>query len=73
LALFELVGHHPNAIAAAHLKFFDVSGSHPDWPREVVVERLNDWPSADLAVLGKVASHVRDMGTDWSDLEQLAA
>lgn len=73
LALFELVSPHPNAIAAAHLKFFDVSGSHPNWPREAVVERLNDWPSADLAVLGKVASHVRDMGSDWNDLELLAA
>lgn len=73
LALFELVSPHPNAIAAAHLKFFDVSGSHPTWPREAVVERMNDWPSADLAVLGKVASHVRDMSSDWNDLEQLAA
>lgn len=73
LALFELVSPHPNAIAAAHLKFFDVSGSHPTWPREAVVERLNEWPSADLAVLGKVASHVRDMESDWNDLERLAA
>lgn len=73
MALFELVSPHPNAIAAAHLKFFDVSGSHPTWPREAVVERMDDWPSADLAVLGKVASHVRDMSSDWNDLEQLAA
>lgn len=72
LAIFEIVSPHPNALSAAHLKLFDMMTSHPEWPREVVTNRIEAWPSADMVLLSGVASHVRDFASDWSDLRNLA-
>jgi hypothetical protein len=72
LAIFEIVSPHPNALSAVHLKLFDIMTSHPEWPREVVTNRIDAWPSADMVLLSGVASHVRDLASDWSDLGRLA-
>ena len=73
LALFQTLTLSPNALAAAYLKFDDVMRAHPDWPREAIVEDLSIWPSPDLAAMQHVATHVRSLGSDWSDLTKLAA
>jgi hypothetical protein len=73
LALFETLTPSPNALAAAYLKFDDLMRAHADWPREAVVEDLSIWPSPDLAVMQHVATHVRGLASDWSDLMKLAA
>ena len=70
-AVFELVLPHPNALAAAHLKLFDLKAAHPQWPREAVTERLEAWSGADMNLLNGVSSHVRDMRHEWRDLEGL--
>lgn len=73
LAIFEIVNPHPNALAASHMKLFDMMGGHPEWPREAIAARLSDWASSDLALISNVASHVRELKSDWQDLKQLAA
>jgi hypothetical protein len=72
-AVIELVSPHPNSVAAAHLKLFDLKEGKPDWWREVVTERLADWAAHDMALLNRVATHVRDRESDWSDMAKLAA
>lgn len=72
-AVIELVSPHPNSVAATHLKLFDVKEGKPEWWREVVTERLADWSAPDMALLNRVASHVRDRESDWSDMVKLAA
>ncbi|MFN7881753.1 MAG: hypothetical protein ACK5PF_01870 [bacterium] len=72
-AVFELASPHPNSVAATHLKLFDLKEAKPEWLREVVTERLADWSAPDMALLNRVASHVRDQESDWSDLANLAA
>lgn len=71
-ALFQVTSPAPNSIASTHLKFFDVAQSHGDWPREAIVERLEDWASEDIALLSQAASHIRGLERDWSDLEKLS-
>lgn len=73
LAVFEALTPNPNAVASAYLKFDDVMRAHADWPREALIERFSDWAAPDLAVLQNVASHVRDLEADWSDLGALVA
>lgn len=68
-AAFQAVSPAPASIAAAHLKFYDLSMAHPDWPREAVVEHYSHWRADDLAVMSQVASHVRDLTQPWDDLE----
>lgn len=70
-AVFEVVAPNPNSLSAAHLKLFDLQEAHPDWPREAVTERLQDWSSADMTLLARVASHVRAMDQNWQDLPGL--
>ncbi len=70
-AVFEVVTPNANALSSSHLKLFDLMGAHPEWPREVVTERFSDWSSADMNLLAGVASHVRSMEQDWSDLPAL--
>ncbi|MFN7320279.1 MAG: hypothetical protein ACK5TM_04480 [Methylobacterium sp.] len=72
-AVIELVSPHPNSVAAAHLKLFDLKEGKPEWWREVVTEQLADWAAPDMAVLNRVATHVRDRDSDWSDMAKLAA
>lgn len=72
-AVIELVSPHPNSVAATHLKLFDLKEGKPEWWREVVTERLADWAAPDMALLNRVASHVRDRESDWSDMTKLAA
>lgn len=72
-AVIELVSPHPNSVAATHLKLFDLKEGKPDWWREVVTDRLVDWAAADMSLLNRVASHVRDRESDWSDFAKLAA
>ena len=73
MALFETLTPSPNAIAAAYLKFDDIMRAHADWPREAVVEDLSLWPAPDLAIMQHVATHIRGLASDWSDLMKLAA
>lgn len=68
LILFDTIAPHPAALSAAHIKLFDLKDAHPDWPREVVTERLEAWDSADMVLLAGVATHVRDLSHDWVDL-----
>lgn len=70
-AVFEVVSPNANSLSAAHLKLFDLMGAHPNWPREVVTERLSSWESADIALLSAVATHVRGVDQDWKDLTEL--
>lgn len=70
-ALFEAVSPNPKSLSAAHLKLFDIKEAHPEWLREAVTERLADWGSADMALLAKVATHVRAMDREWRDLGAL--
>lgn len=70
-AVFEAVAPNTNSLSAAHLKLFDLKSAHPDWPREAVTERFEDWSSADMALLAGVATHVRAMDRDWRDLPAL--
>lgn len=67
-AVFEVVTPNPNSLSSAHLKLFDLMAAHPEWPREVVTERLDEWDSADMTLLAGVATHVRGMDREWSDL-----
>lgn len=73
LALFEIISPAPPSVAFAHTKFSDVQRAQPDWPREAVVENLNNWPSESLALISQVTSHVRPAGADWKDLPLMAA
>lgn len=70
-AVFEVVTPNPNSLSSAHLKLFDLMGAHPEWPREVVTEKLDDWDPADMTLLSGVATHVRGMDRNWSDLPSL--
>ncbi len=72
-ALFEIVSPAPASLSAVHLKFFDLGQAHEDWPREAVVETLRNWNAEDISLLAQVATHVRDLRTDWNDLQRLAA
>lgn len=73
MALFEIVSLSPQSVAFAHTKFFDVQKSHPNWPREAVVDDVNRWPSDSLSLISQVASHVRSRDTSWDDIALLAA
>lgn len=73
LALFEVISPAPPSVAFAHTKFSDVQRAQPEWPREAVVENLNDWPSESLALISQVTSHVRPASIDWKDLPLMAA
>lgn len=70
-AIFEAVAPNSNSLSAAHLKLFDLMEAHPDWPREAVTERLQDWSQADMTLLSRVVTHVRAMDQDWRDLSSL--
>jgi hypothetical protein len=70
-AAFQTVFPVSVSIAATHLKFFDLSIAHPEWPREAVVERYSLWRADDLAVMSQVASHIRDLDQAWPDLDSL--
>lgn len=70
-AVFEVVTPSPNSLSATHLKLFDLKDAHPEWPREAVTERLEDWSSADMSLLAGVATHVRAMDREWKDLPEL--
>ena len=72
-AVFQTVTPVAASIAPVHLKLYDLREAHSDWPREVIVDDLTVWPSEDLAIMQPVASHVRDFGNPWSDLQSLAA
>lgn len=72
-ALFEIVTPAPASISSTHLKFFDLEREHHDWPREAVVESMADWNASSLALLNQVATHVRPILGEWSDLPALAA
>lgn len=72
-AVVELATPHASSVAATHLKLFDLKEGKPDWWREVVTEKLSDWTEPDIALLNRVASHVRERDSDWSDLAKLAA
>lgn len=72
-AVFEIVSTAPVSLASAHLKFYDIGQAHKDWPREAVAETLDDWNAEDVAVLSQVATHIRDLRSDWSNLRRLAA
>lgn len=71
-AVFEVVTPNANSLSAAHLKMFDLKDAHPEWPREAITERLEDWSSADMALLAGVATHVRAMDREWKDLPAFA-
>ncbi len=73
IALFEIISPAPPSVAFAHTKFSDVQRAQPDWPREAVVENLNEWPSESLALLSQVTSHVRPASAEWKDLPLMAA
>jgi hypothetical protein len=68
-AVFEILSPNTNALSSTHMKLFDLQAAHPDWPREVITNRLEDWPPADMNLLSGVASHVRDLQHAWPDLE----
>lgn len=70
-AVFEVVTPSPNSLSATHLKLFDLKDAHPEWPREAVTERLEDWSGADMSLLAGVATHVRAMDREWQDLPEL--
>ncbi|MBA3810221.1 MAG: hypothetical protein H0X27_00980 [Caulobacteraceae bacterium] len=72
-AAFQTVSPVPTSIAATHLKFYDLSQVHPDWPREAIVESYSLWRADDLAVIAQVSSHVRDFAKPWLDLASLHA
>ena len=73
LAVFQWVSPHGGSLASAHLKLGDLRESHPEWPREAVTESISAWDSADLVLLSNVATHVRDLTSEWSDIRALAA
>jgi hypothetical protein len=66
--VFEAVSPSPNSLSSTHLKLFDLMSAHPEWPREVVTERLEDWSVADMTLLAGVSTHVRPMNREWRDL-----
>lgn len=69
-ALIEPVATRLDSIAATYLKFSDVGRAYPDWPREALVEHIDDWPSADLALLAEVATGISDLDGNLSVLAQ---
>ena len=73
LAVFQWVSPHGGSLASAHLKLGDLRESHPEWPREAVTESISAWDSADLVLLSNVATLVRDLTSEWSDIRALAA
>lgn len=72
-AIFEIVNPEPASLQSAHLKLYDLKMAHPEWPREVVTERLDAWDTPDMVLLAGVSTHVRDFQNDWADLAGLAA
>jgi hypothetical protein len=70
-AIFESVAPNPSSLSSAHLKLFDLMDAHPDWPREAVTERLEDWSAADVTLLSRVVTHMRAMDQDWRDVPEL--
>lgn len=70
-AVFESVAPNPSSLSSAHLKLFDLMDAHPDWPREAVTERLEDWSAADVTLLSRVVTHMRAMDQDWRDLREI--
>lgn len=68
LAMFETTAPAASSIAPTHLKFFDLSRAHPEWPREAVIADYDAWAAPDLAILQQVSTHVRAANQPWTDL-----